>query len=184
MQRFSHFKELSRSLLYNLPPNTRNSLKTPKNGICRLFTAAFTLAGCPRTCTHACCLRLSCLLAAICLLLASRHLSASLAACGAKVRHENHSDKLLCENFTMKRIFRPKAAQYRVKVAPACNNTGPAAWTCNTQGGRHGIPAKQDRAATVFLPRKTSLPHYTPCATQQARNASTLRTSCTRFNKH
>ena len=32
-----------------------------------------------------------------------------LEACGAKVRHENHSDKLLCENFTMKRIFRPKA---------------------------------------------------------------------------
>ena len=31
---------------------------------------------------------------------------------GAKVRYENHSDKLLCENFTMKCIFRPKAVPY------------------------------------------------------------------------
>ena len=47
-------------------------------------------------CTHAC------------------NLSASrlLAACGAKVRHENHSYKLLRENFTMKRIFSPKAAWF------------------------------------------------------------------------
>ena len=41
---------------------------------------------------------------------ASLHLAAYLSSCGAKVRHENHSDKLLCENFTMKRIFRPKAS--------------------------------------------------------------------------
>ena len=61
------------------------------------------------TCTHAC------------------NLSASrlLAACGAKVRHENHSDKLLCENFTMKRIFRPKAVR----------NTGRRRCAIQAEGG-------------------------------------------------
>ena len=33
-------------------------------------------------------------------------------SCGANVRYENHSDKLLRENFTMKRIFRLKAVPY------------------------------------------------------------------------
>ena len=74
-------------------------------GICRLFTNAFTLSRFhvryARN-VHAHEADSDC----------GAHLLASpaaLAACGAKVRHENHSDKLLCEKFTMKRIFMPKA---------------------------------------------------------------------------
>lgn len=36
---------------------------------------------------------------------------------GAKVQRENHSDKLLRENFTTKRIFRPKVATYVAEAA-------------------------------------------------------------------
>lgn len=70
------------------------------------FAAIATCSMFAHTCTHAC------------------NLSASrlLAACGAKVQHENHSDKLLCENFTMKRIFRQKASfmphRFRPNVTP------------------------------------------------------------------
>ena len=76
-----------------------------------LFCRQCAFAGCPHTCTRACHISagFSCRL---------RPLAASwIASCGAKVRHENHSDKLLRENFTMKRIFRPSDVPYMAEWA-------------------------------------------------------------------
>lgn len=62
---------------------------------------------------------------------------AALAACGAKVRHENHSDKLLRENFTMKRIFRPKASFLPHRFMP---NAAP--YVAEAACFQHGIGPK------------------------------------------
>ena len=102
------------------------------------FAAIATCSMSAHTCTHAC------------------NLSASrlLAACGAKVRYENHSDKLLCENFTMKRIFRPKASFLPHRFMPnAAPYVSEAAWF------QHGIGPKATLFVTFLQPYRAAMRH-------------------------
>lgn len=78
--------------------------------------------------------------------------------CGAKVRYENHSDKLLRENFTMKRIFRPNATP---NMAEGTNTTANSHMLSQTYGRMMFAPAchhivPQELTFHLFTPRRAA----------------------------